>query len=79
MFLEEPRGGGLPFVEDLDVTVALPVVVVRVDHDLARERPHRDPWEALEGDRDDGEIASRCGVRGCRSSSPGTELSHEVR
>jgi len=56
--LQELRGGRRLVVELLDVAVSLWVVVVRVDHDLARRGSTRDLPVVLERDGDHNDVPS---------------------
>lgn len=79
MLLEEARRRRLAAVELRDVAVALPVVVVRVEHDLAGERLGGDVAVRGERNGDDHDLAGG-GDLGCRGGASGrAELVDEAR
>src|SRR6266481_5686156 len=77
--LQELRGGRRLVVELLDVAVSLWVVVVRVDHDLARQGLDRDLPVVLERDGDHNDVPSLCGVDSRRRARIRSELGNERR
>ena len=77
--LQELRGGRRLVVELLDVAVSLWVVVVRVDHDLARQGLDRNLPVVLERDGDHNDVPSLCGVDSRRRARIRSELGNERR
>src|SRR6266404_1196203 len=73
------RGGRRLVVELLDVAVSLWVVVVRVDHDLARQGLDRDLPVVLERDGDHNDVPSFCGVDSRRRARIRSEFGNERR
>src|SRR6476619_7388768 len=79
LLLQQLARRGVVRVELLEVPVALWVVVVRVDDDLAAETVARKLAVAAEGDRDHDHVARTSGVRCLRRLRLPTELGGELR
>src|SRR5690606_6670285 len=76
--LQELRGGRLAAVELLDMTVALVVVVVGVEHDLPRQRLDGDPLDGAQRHAHDHDVAGASGLLRGRRTGLRAELGDET-